>query len=334
MLFNFQPLLGVLPDNNKKVIDISSQFPTDILKHLDQIANSVDSVVLTNVDVWRYFDFHETIFNHPNLQDKQIFLQTLSYTNKKINNRCWEISYPLFYWTMEKSTDQFVAKPNNLAHGFSCLNNTNNTHRTLLGYLLYENNLLGDIIFSQNIVNDGYAITRISEDSKILNLVNFEKYKRLLPIRSTEPIDSVTKLNFVNDHSINHNAYTKAYCNIVTESECEEYPYSRNINLPVITEKSFKPLMSGQIPIMLAARGHIAYLKSLGFEMMEDLMPAGYDQMAVVEKINSIIDIVSRGKDFIKDFYFDHLTEIQHNYALVNSNKVEHIILQRIKDVL
>jgi hypothetical protein len=92
--------------------------------------------------------------------------------------------------------------------------------------------------------------------------------------------------------------------------------------------------MSGQVPIMLAARGHIAYFKSLGFEMMEDLLPAEFDQMNVPQKINAIVSIVSKGKEFIEDFYFDHLKEIQHNYQLINSNAVEKSILQNIKNIL
>jgi hypothetical protein len=85
---------------------------------------------------------------------------------------------------------------------------------------------------------------------------------------------------------------------------------------------------------MLTARGHVAYFKSLGFEMMEDLLPAGYDQMNVPQKISAIVAIVSKGNKFIEDFYFSHLKEIQHNYQLINSSKVEELILQNIKDIL
>ena len=332
MFEDIQPLLNILPGTSKKIINIGSQFPEDILKTLDRLTDPVDTVLLTNGDVWRYFDARDEIFNHPNLQDKNIFLQTLGYTNIKINDRCWELSYPLYYWRMEKSSSPFISKSSGLVYGFSCLNNSNNMHRTLLGYRLYKNNLLGDIIFSQNIVDNGSVITRVSQDAKILNLVNFEEYKNLLPIRYNELLDP--ELNFARDHSINHDAYIKAYCNIVTESECEEYPYNRNINLPVITEKSYKPFMAGQVPIMFAARGHTAYLKGLGFEMMEDLMPVGYDQMTIPQKISVIVAIVSNGKDFITDFYFNHLREIKHNYELFNSTKVEKVVINRIKDII
>ena len=92
--------------------------------------------------------------------------------------------------------------------------------------------------------------------------------------------------------------------------------------------------MSGQVPVMLAAQGHIAYFKSLGFEMMEDLLPAEFDQMNVPQKIDTVVALVSKGKEFIEDFYFSHLKEIQHNYQLINSEKVEKSILQNIKNIL
>ena len=334
MFNDFQPLLNILPGASKKIIGIGSQFPEDILKTLDQLTDPVDTVLLTNGDVWRYFDAREEIFDHPNLQDKNVFLQTLGYTNTKVNARCWEISYPLYHWKMEKSSSPFISKFSGLAYGFSCLNNSNNMHRTLLGYNLYINNLLNDIIFSQNIVGNSYALTRTSQDAEILNLKNFEEYRNLLPIRSQLETVPVSEFRGMPAYTVAHPAYTRAYCNIVTESECEEYPYNRNINLPVITEKSYKPFMTGQVPIMFAARGHIAYLKGLGFEMMEDLMPVGYDQMNIPQKISAIVAIVSNGDEFIEDFYFNHLREIKYNYELINSTKVDDLVLQNIKDIL
>ena len=51
-------------------------------------------------------------------------------------------------------------------------------------------------------------------------------------------------------------------------------------------------------------------------------------------KIENIITIVTKGKDFIEDFYFNHLREIKHNYELINSTKVDDLVLQNIKDIL
>ena len=56
--------------------------------------------------------------------------------------------------------------------------------------------------------------------------------------------------------------------------------------------------------------------------------------MNIPQKISTIVAIVSKGKDLIEDFYFNHLREIKHNYELINSNKVDDLVLQNIKDIL
>jgi len=206
-----------------------------------------------------------------------------------------------------------------------------------LGFHLYANDLLTDgIIFTQNTcMNWPWGADRedVFVNSQKLDPVRFQQFKNMLPIRHNSEVDLVNP-NFSGVQSVNHPAYHMAYCNIATESECEEFPYYRNINLPVITEKSYKPFISGQVPVWLAARGHIAYLSGLGFEVMADLLPPGYDDMQTPEKIACIVELVKQGTEFIRDFYFSHIREIQHNHELVHSDKVENLILQRITDVI
>ena len=324
-------LLQVLPG---QVINIASQHPDQISSLLDWHDIEQNTVILFNGDVWRYKDSLEEISRHPKLLNKKVILQHLGYTNTKLSDSLYSISYPCFYWNKIKLSDDFVSLGQELPYGFSCLNNNNNIHRTLLGYQFYKNNLLSDIIFTQNRCNDFY-LQRVLEDINELNLdLNiYQDYLKLLPIRHPSELNGFDS-TLINCQSIDHEAYHNAYCNIVTESECEEYPYHRDINLPIVTEKSYKPLRSRQVPLMLAARGHIEDLQGLGFELMTDLLPLGFDNMPVLQKIDEIVIIVSKGREFIKDFYFSHLREIQHNYELVNSDKVEKIILQRIESTL
>jgi hypothetical protein len=126
-----------------------------------------------------------------------------------------------------------------------------------------------------------------------------------------------------NDHSVDHIAYTEAYCNIVTETEMD-YGYE------IITEKSAKPFASFQIPLMYAGKGHINFLKTLGLETMMDLYPPGYDFLNPTDKAIAICDIISKGSEFIEHFYFDHIPEIQHNHNLILSDKIENLMLENI----
>jgi hypothetical protein len=320
-----------------QLISTSSQTPSQILDTLKTIEITSDTVIITNGDVWRYFNVEHDIFNHDALQGKTVVLQTSGYSNIKHNNLHYHISFPMWYWKRTHCTEDFIPLSSDIEYGFSCLNNATTNDRFILGHNLYVNNLLEDMIFSQNLVETNYEI--LEQDLNTLDLPKFHEYENLLPILLDEykglgPIDFKNFRNQPGGTPLDHPAFSNAYCFISVESECEEYPYSRNINLPVVTEKSYKSFITRQIPLVVGARGHYAYLKSLGFEMMEDFLPEGYDDMPFLEKVDAIVSTVAKGKEFAKDFYFSHLPEIQHNYELVNSTKVEELILKRIHTLL
>jgi hypothetical protein len=297
-------------------------------------------MLLINGDVWRYFDSRDSIFNHPKLKNKKVFIQNCGYENIKFSENTYEIAFPIFYcerfFFIPSKFNDFSPLTKNLNYGFSCLNHRASKDRILLGYYLNKQNLLNDMIFSQH----SYGSWWDNDSTLPINIPNdLSTYTNLLPIIHDTEKHLIDTIHIVTNgrnqlDTIHHLAYTDAYCNVVTESECEEWPYSRNINLPFITEKTHKPFMTKQIPLFLAARGHLKYLKELGFEVMEDLLPSEYDDMNTLQKINNIVNIVAKGRDFIEDFYFNHLREIQHNYELVNSDRVESLILQRIKDLI
>jgi hypothetical protein len=219
-------------------------------------------------------------------------------------------------------------------------------HRILLGYYLNQKNLLDDMIFTQHALGD---INANIYDT----LPNFEDYKNLIPIFKQDQKCNVTDsayagVNLTPGKYVNlsdryragknmdfgHVMYSETYCNIVSESETEFVPYSLNRNIEIATEKTAKPFISKQVPLFLAGQGHLAYLKHLGFETMEDLMPPGYDQMRTLEKISAIVDVVAKGRDYIENFYFDHVREIQHNYDLAVSDTLEDKMVNDIRQLV
>jgi hypothetical protein len=322
-------MIDLIPGKNKTLIDISSMYLEDILNAIDIVNDEVDTIVLLNFDVWRYFNFEDIIFNRKN---KTIVITNLGYVSEKRTSKSYIISWPVFYF-LRKLDQNFYLKEENLKFGFSCLNRKPALHRLLLGYELYKTGLINDIIFTQNWTKDMQLGP--GELIELESLVDFNKYKDTLPMifdKVDIPQDKATRPDTWGQILL-HPAYTDAYCNIVTETEMCEIPFNQNINLPMVTEKSYKPFIAKQIPIFLAAKGHIQYLKSLGFECMETLLPQNYDQFDIKDKINSIVGVVGRGKEYIRDFYFSHIKEIEHNAELVKSDKVEKIILQNIKDI-
>lgn len=324
------------------MLNISVITPAEILKLLDKLDNDFDTLLLATLDTWFFHSAESAILAHPVLKGKTVFIQTQEYTNKYLGNNCWRLSYPSFLMYKNRClpTDNvFKVKEKNLPYGFGSLNNRPALHRLLLGIELFNNNLLNQIVFTQNNTQKlalqptleytpGEIDSRFYQDIDLLiNTPGFLDYKKLLPIKwNGEDIQ--------NNHRVHHYAETHTYCNILTESVTEMIPYEQNINLPEVSEKSHKLFISGQIPLFLAPRGHNGYFKYLGFELMEELTPVDFDNFNTRDKITAIVEVVARGREFIEDFYFNHLREIEHNYNLIFSDKIDQKVLSDIENFI
>ena len=323
-------LVHLFPTNTTFTKHVGSWSSNQLKQFLDTFNRPCDTVLLLD-ELWRYPESIEMVLDHPNLKNKNVFVVSTGYQNKQLGPRTWMITHPIYFLQSLNSATDFSTKPADLKIGFNCLNNGTQVHRILLGYQLHQRGLLDQVLFTQN--NQGLLTALILD-----TYPNMEEYKKLLPIRLPDPYDPTSKDVFLKfqprnfDPWVYHYSYQNSYCNIVTETETDGFPYQ--LPLEIITEKSYKPFVAKQIPIMLAGRGHIAYLQSLGFEMMEDLLPTNYDYMWTDQKISAIVDVVAKGPEFIKDFYFDHIQEINHNHELWFSGKIKQTILQRIQNII
>lgn len=298
---------------------------TDRPEHevIDDIKSaSAEIVILYSVNPWynRYFSNLLSVMLE---SKKTFFLLTLGYENYSISSNVHIVSFPHFYWTRHFS--DFKIKNRSLPYGFSCLNRKLNAHRALLGISLRSKNLLDQIIYSQD--DDKCEIVGHAQ-----NLIDKRDpdgiFQSMLPIRHTETLSESIK----NDHSIGHPAYHQAYCNIVTETSIEHFDFEYFIPVSCVTEKSYKPFLSSQIPIFFAAQGHYEYFKKLGFEVMEDFVGSELDRAMVTRKCKIISDIVSLGREYAENYYFSHIKEITHNHQLINSDKIGIMILDKIHD--
>ena len=342
----FQPLVDILPGRNKIVIDTSS-ISTDQIDHaLKRVTGKHDTVVLANVDVWVYYTLDDYIVNHPQLKDKNTYIATLGYDNQQLSDRCWRLSWPMWYFFRILSRDKtFKPRPPGLTYRYGCLNNRPAPHRLLLGYHLFQRGLLDQIIYTQNNTSqqshtaekvypageiDGFNLDYPAYE-KLARIENFTDYQDLLPVKwNNQPI--------TNQHTVHHPAELETYCYILTEAMIEDPVWNETTyqleykNLPIMSEKTWRPWASGQVPLFLAAAGHLDYIQSLGFEPMLDLYPPGYDYLTLEEKIATIVDIVEMTD--IEDFYFAHIKEIEYNHQRVFSDSVEQLVLKRIKEII
>jgi hypothetical protein len=111
--------------------------------------------------------------------------------------------------------------------------------------------------------------------------------------------------------------YMESYFNIVTESE-----YSSNTIH--ISEKSFKPFVTYQFPLILASPKHVqAIKKRYGFDFFDDVIDHSYDlehdhgerMIKFVKEIKRIHD----NKDFFIDFYAKNKDRFVKNHQLAKT---------------
>ena len=140
-------------------------------------------------------------------------------------------------------------------------------HRRLMMQKLLKNDLLHHFEWSWK---------SIKEKNVIFELEN--KNKRLLS----------GEMN-INNHSIEEwkipNEYYTTFFELVQET---------HIDIPFITEKTFKPLLIGKPFISNACKGfHTKYLKDLGFELYDEIIDYSFDNLPLEKRMDYIIKEIS-----------------------------------------
>jgi hypothetical protein len=90
---------------------------------------------------------------------------------------------------------------------------------------------------------------------------------------STENEDNFIRLSDI---------YSDCAVNIVTETQYQSAP-------GIITEKTFFAFLAGQIPVVIGHPGIVSECRDLGFDMFEDLVDIGYDQMSNEQRVEAAL---------------------------------------------
>ena len=235
----------VLPQDAKYIIFDSSN-PVDVEKYL------LENTYLTRVDyvltgIFRY------------------------YKNKPINSKIQ--FFP--FWAIWMSTPHAPASDMG-DHTFcdfpkkykvSCLNGTEWAHRKLTYLYLSQKSYFWEMIFTFKRGSEyhslGHEVTLTQEENTQFDL---------LPRTVTFPND---KINI--DLSINHPAYQETYINLVTETTVD-------CNTAMLSEKTFKPIVAGQLFVLIAGSGAIQFLRDIGIDTFDDIIDHSYDNVIDVRE--------------------------------------------------
>ncbi len=143
---------------------------------------------------------------------------------------------------------------------------------------------------------------------------------------------------FTNPHCVIFPVHTNSYCNLVMEHTME---------VPVLSEKSYKPFIAEQIPIYLAATNAARALSYLGFDLFYDFVDhTQYDTLTVnnsrvpenftkrIDQVHSMIDKLYN-TDFV-EFIHDSRTKqrLKENQEYFYSNKIDEMCIRHFDQLL
>lgn len=122
----------------------------------------------------------------------------------------------------------------------------------------------------------------------------------------------------------------QAYKKICVEVVCETNTQGKTY---FITEKTLRPMLNGCIPLIVANAGHERHLKSLGFDMFDDVLDKSYDNDTDeirIDKVYSVLEGILVNKD--KSWLNSLSSRLQHNIERVTSYIQENYKLHNVRN--
>jgi hypothetical protein len=105
-------------------------------------------------------------------------------------------------------------------------------------------------------------------DGSKATLDAMEKYQNLKEQKIIPKLDPIP-LNWERLHSIQHDAHQASYIHITVETLVKDAIF--------ISEKTWKPVGSGQLFCMVGCLGTVSYLRELGVDVFDDIIDHSYD---------------------------------------------------------
>ena len=178
------------------------------------------------------------------------------HTNPKIK------FFPFWAIWMSYQNYQFSSKPKK--YKISCLNGIPREHRKLVYVRLQEKEYFSDMIFTfghRPGFHQNFDNWELTEQEK-------QKFD-LLP----QNVEFIPEDQNGIDITINHPAFQETYINLVTETTVRA-------DIPMLSEKSFKPIIAGQLFILIASPGAIQFLRDIGIDTFDDIIDHSYDYIS------------------------------------------------------
>jgi len=157
--------------------------------------------------------------------------------------------FPIFLWMYSLRNPLWwytfcFDQPSNKTQGLMCLNNRPRPHRTQVWAEFNRRGMIGQCVFS---------FTEPIDNEK-------NQYSYPYPLLIDGEQFSLTR----NDVGVGHPVYRDCAVNLTTETATD---------LAYISEKTCKPFVARQIPVLVGSAGINQFLSDIGLDMFSDLVP-------------------------------------------------------------
>jgi hypothetical protein len=208
--------------------------------------------------------------------------------------------FPLFLWmySLRKPLWYHMTPvfdaSNEKTQGFMCLNKMPRTHRTLL-----------------------------REEFNRRNLIKYMMYTFVG--HNTLPDETPEQVRLQNDIGVGHPAYSQYAVNIVTETD---------VNVPYISEKTCKPFVARQIPLIVGSQGVNKFLSDIGLDMFEDIIPwqTWDSEPELTTRLEKIVDCVETWilyGDIVRN-YKNVRKRVERNKKYFHSEEFRNILMRQM----
>ena len=202
------------------------------------------------------------------LENKNIILYTASFKLVTDEYRHVQNYSGILNNTFDISGRQMQYAPSTTKH-FTFLNRLHRWERQRLLETLYEMNLL-------NYMNVSY-----------LGTPKYTRYRELYPL-----VFDKTKVGFEDGYDL---VGINSLFNVVAESSFENIGNLTSIDVPGITEKTYKTILIRQVPVFLSSMRTVYYYRLLGFDVFDDIVDHSYDLIENPdERIKAVANEVRR----------------------------------------
>lgn len=222
----------------------------------------------------------------------------------------------------ETKTYDFQQQRNYL---LSCHNRNPRLHRIKLYFKLREQIWFSkcQVSFSNVSDKDSFLITDTLNELK--NILTPDEIDQVLSYSKTtiaQPGDKPTDgWGYTTNFSPAHGS---CYVDLVTES---------STTLPLITEKTWKPLLSGQLFFILGPYGIIDHLRKTGIDVYDDIVDHSYDfEQDLDKKIEMLLNSINKIKDDLPNIWKNSTSRRLANCQLISSPEYREHLLKDVYD--